>query len=351
MASLKKIFKYFLPSEKNKDYLLQRKTEYTFVFLSLLTPYILATIALKLITVGVETKELFFNLFFIVLLPVIFLLLKKGKINLTINLMILLGNLKAFELMLRLNDIQFFVHMFLVLIAAGAVHTRKYQLITVYVFAILLFGGKIFINLGYLSHGYITINVMHQIYQAVYTGIIFILSLNFITKIIYREITLSCELEKQANTDSLTGAYNRRKFSESTAGIPECNKKAFCMIDIDHFKEINDKWGHETGDRVLSELSRMIKEALRTGDIFYRWGGEEFLIIIYCTDISEARIIVERIRLSIGEKKFLNNTISVTFSAGISMIQENDDFMDPVRRADIALYKAKNQGRNRIVAE
>lgn len=123
------------------------------------------------------------------------------------------------------------------------------------------------------------------------------------------------------------------------------------MIDIDHFKEINDRWGHETGDRVLSELSRMIKDALRTGDIFYRWGGEEFLIIIYCTDISEAEAIVERIRLSIAEKKFLNNTISVTFSAGISMIQENDDFMDPVRRADISLYKAKNHGRNRIVAE
>jgi len=351
VASLKKIFKYFLPSEKNKNYLLQRKTEYTFVFLSLLTPYILATIALKLITVGIETKELYFNLFFITLLPMIFLLLKKGKINLTINLMILLGNIKAFELMLRLNDIQFFVHMFLVLVAAGAVHTRKYQLITVYISAILLFGGKIFINLGYLSHGYITPDVMHQIYQAVYTGIIFILSVNFITKIIYREITLSCELEKQANTDSLTGAYNRRKFSESNAGLPECSGKAFCMIDIDHFKEINDRWGHETGDRVLSELSRMIKEALRTGDIFYRWGGEEFLIIIYCTDISEARIIVERIRLSIAEKRFLNNAISVTFSAGISMIQENDDFMDPVRRADIALYKAKNQGRNRTVAE
>lgn len=351
MASLRKLYKYFLPSEKNKDYLLQRKAEYTFVFLSLLTPYILATIALKMITTGIETRELYFNLFFVSLLPVNFLLLKKGKTDLTINMMILLGIFKAFELMLRLNDIQFFVHMFLVLIAAGAVHTKKYQLVTVYAATVLLFGGKIYINLVYLSQGYITIDVIHQIFQSAYTGIIFIISVNFITKIIYREITLSCELEKQANTDSLTGAYNRRKFSESNTGISESNGKAFCMIDIDHFKEINDKWGHETGDRVLSELSRMIKEALRTGDIFYRWGGEEFLIIINCTDISEARIIVERIRLSIAEKKFLNNSISVTFSAGISMIQENDDFMDPVRRADIALYKAKNQGRNRIVTE
>ncbi len=345
-GNLKKYFKHLLPALQTDNYYFRRKTEYTLLFLLILTPYIIISVILKTITLGTGNIEFIINLAFVALIALNLAVFKKGHVTASINFLTILGILKALELMITVNNTLFFVHIFLVTITGAAVHTKKYQLYSIYASSALLFAGNIIINHYYFTAGKISYFVLSQVYHSVYSGLVFILTVHFITKIIENEILLSCELEKQANTDMLTGAYNRRKFSQSSPSDTSDTERAFCMLDIDHFKKVNDNWGHETGDCVLRELCVLIRETLRTCDIFYRWGGEEFLMILSCGSLPEAGAIVERLRINVLRHKFCND-ISITLSAGISMQRENEDFMTPVRRSDIALYNAKKTGRNR----
>ena len=344
---MNKIFNCFLPSLKTENYYLKRKTEYTLIFLALLLPYIIISATIKSLTLGINNIEFLINLFITVSIGFIYLIFRKGYITTAINLITVLGFVKAIELLVNYQNMQFFVHLFLVIIIGAAVHTRKYQLKTIYILTIILFALKTALSIGYQQKGLISADALIQIYHSVVTGVFFILTINYITKIIEREIRLSSDLDSIANTDMLTGAFNRRKFSKALLYKSGNSVNAFCMIDIDYFKSVNDKLGHEAGDHVLRELSFLIRETLREEDLFYRWGGEEFLMIIPCTSITQAEITVDRIRETVMRHKFYNN-ISITLSAGIALQEENDDFMTPVRNADIALYRAKKEGRNRV---
>jgi diguanylate cyclase (GGDEF)-like protein len=119
------------------------------------------------------------------------------------------------------------------------------------------------------------------------------------------------------------------------------------MIDIDHFKSINDKYGHVTGDKVLREISLRLRNSIRSYDVLGRYGGEEFLIVLPDTDFENAKNLAERIRKNIKEKLIAD--LQVTISLGITSIQEKDETInDIINRADEALYKAKNSGRDRV---
>ena len=344
---LKKLLQIFLPENREVNYRLRRKAEYTALFLLLLTPYIIAVVLMLHAKGRLSEKELLINTAIILVLPLAFLFLKKGYTEFTINIAIFLGMGKALELMVAVNKMQLFLHVLLVVITAAAVHVKKYQIYTVYFFSIVFSAGKIILNHIYCSAGLISEYFLLQIYQSAFSGLFVFLAINFITGIIEREITLSCKFENEANTDSLTGAFNRRKFSQLPVAVNSSQTSAFCMIDIDYFKNVNDNWGHETGDTVLRELTSIIKEMLRDEDILYRWGGEEFLLILACVNIEEAVSIVERIRIKVKNHLFADN-ISITFSAGISMHQEGGEFMQTMRKADFALYSAKKSGRNRV---
>ena len=168
---------------------------------------------------------------------------------------------------------------------------------------------------------------------------------------------LEKKLNRQATTDSLTGILNRRAFFDKTgleiARTQRYNKPCSLLIyDLDHFKAINDTYGHHTGDNVLQTLSQKVKGLLREIDIFGRIGGEEFAITLPETNAADALHVAERILKTASELAVPTDkdTIRFTISMGLATLQQQDASPEAfMRRADDALYKAKRSGRNRVV--
>lgn len=165
--------------------------------------------------------------------------------------------------------------------------------------------------------------------------------------------------EKEARTDFLTNLYNRRFINEKLKILYENaikNQKSFSILilDIDHFKRINDNFGHDAGDTVLIEITDIIKRSTRDIDINGRFGGEEFIVVLPNTSSNDASIIAERIKVSIGKNNFnINNrSIKITTSVGGSELRLTDskESIDTLLlRADKSLFQAKKDGRNKIV--
>ncbi len=170
------------------------------------------------------------------------------------------------------------------------------------------------------------------------------------------------EILKNATMDALTGLNNRRQFEvrlkeEYSSANRQNTPLCAIMIDIDFFKKFNDTYGHAIGDTVLRTTANVIKEQLREYDIPSRYGGEEFCILLPQTNIDEAKIVAERLRASVENKKIEIQTnkneqikhISVTISVGLAQLDIKDMADDLYMKADRALYEAKEQGRNRVV--
>ena len=165
------------------------------------------------------------------------------------------------------------------------------------------------------------------------------------------------EIERLAVTDGLTGLFNHRHFQEKLT--QEFNRLerfsepiSLLIIDIDHFKKINDTYGHPVGDAVLKKVSGIIRKTIRNIDIPARYGGEEFAVILLGTDTNGALKMAERLRKSIADARFSSeqNAFNVTVSIGISThAREMRKKEDLVEQADKALYHAKRTGRNRSV--
>ena len=171
-----------------------------------------------------------------------------------------------------------------------------------------------------------------------------------------KNATLYHQALKMAHTDSLTQTHNRAAFNgtiEREMSLATRNGKCLSMIffDIDHFKAINDSYGHDCGDTTLAFSAKWIKESLRSSDIIFRYGGEEFVILLSDTDASGAELLAERIRSSIERHTIAYGmeTVKITASLGVTTLQSEDTIESFVKRADAAMYKAKNSGRNRVV--
>lgn len=159
-------------------------------------------------------------------------------------------------------------------------------------------------------------------------------------------------LERQATTDMLTGIFNRLKFNELLDvelqrsvrhGLP----LSVIMFDIDHFKRINDTFGHHTGDSVLKEVTGTVRDTLRIYDSLARWGGEEFVILLPGNNMENTSLLAERLRDDIARHSYAHG-VSVTCSFGVAEYGGGDNADTLMQRADRALYKAKNSGRNRV---
>jgi diguanylate cyclase (GGDEF)-like protein/PAS domain S-box-containing protein len=165
------------------------------------------------------------------------------------------------------------------------------------------------------------------------------------------------EFKKQANTDSLTELYNRRYFTEHSEREFYRAKRhlrivSLISIDIDHFKNINDCYGHPAGDKVLMSVAKCLLPCIRQEDILARIGGEEFSILLPETALQSAKVVAERIRLNqsnLSIKGQWKGEITLTVSIGVTCIKfEDDTFDDFFRRGDKALYQAKALGRNQV---
>jgi diguanylate cyclase len=161
------------------------------------------------------------------------------------------------------------------------------------------------------------------------------------------------ETRQWLQEDTLTGAQNRRGMDMTlTREIARAkrNKTALsmAMVDIDHFKRINDKYGHDAGDAMLVHLSTVIKSVLREADVLVRYGGEEFLIVLPDSDIRGANYVVDRLRQVIQKSPMIyeGKKIEATFSGGIAQLKSDENGHSLIIRADKALYEAKQAGRN-----
>ncbi len=155
--------------------------------------------------------------------------------------------------------------------------------------------------------------------------------------------------KKLSETDFLTGAYNRTKLFEYLNEVCKYTGEdlySVVMFDIDHFKIVNDTYGHDIGDEVLKTLSKITQRHTRSSDIFARFGGEEFIVVVKM-NLDRAGKFAERLREKIEETKF-NKVSTVTCSFGVSLLQQGDSPESVIKRADIALYESKDTGRNKV---
>jgi two-component system, cell cycle response regulator len=165
----------------------------------------------------------------------------------------------------------------------------------------------------------------------------------------------NAELETVTRTDALTGIYNRRHLEERLHGMLAAARRhrqpaAVLMIDVDHFKRVNDTLGHAGGDAVLRQVAERLHRRVRLEDVVGRWGGEEFLVLSDATDAAAAEVLAGRLLAAVSGTPFAiegADDISVTVSIGCAA--GTDDAEALVRRADDALYEAKSEGRNRVV--
>ena len=163
-------------------------------------------------------------------------------------------------------------------------------------------------------------------------------------------------LEEMATTDKLTGAANRQIFDMLfDQALKYSNRRgvqlSMMMFDIDRFKQVNDTYGHPVGDMILKAIAQVAKSQIRDSDILFRWGGEEFLVILADCDIQQAKKVAEKIRRTIENEKRVTHkgsAVCVTASFCVARSLGEDDKVDLTRRVDEALYAAKKKGRNRV---
>ncbi|WP_394826164.1 GGDEF domain-containing protein [Pendulispora albinea] len=164
--------------------------------------------------------------------------------------------------------------------------------------------------------------------------------------------------ELHAMIDPLTGLFNRRHFESRIREASAYSKRhdqpfAIVMMDLDHFKSINDTYGHETGDHVLTQFAGAVRSVLRGEDVAFRYGGEEFVLLLRACDAQRAADVAERLQKKLRARPYVfrdGSTRTITFSAGIAAALSGEGYghAELVSRADAALYRAKSAGRDRI---
>lgn len=177
-----------------------------------------------------------------------------------------------------------------------------------------------------------------------------------------RVFHLEQDLEFLANIDSLSGAFNRRHFEEAAGEeIVRAQRLnhalSLLMMDADHFKRINDAYGHAVGDATIRAIANASRMVFRSSDLLARMGGEEFAVLLPEADLEAARLAAERLQTALrlvaiptdGAKNLTQNVVTLTLSIGVASLQPDDNLDSLLQRADAALYDAKNQGRNRVV--
>jgi len=194
----------------------------------------------------------------------------------------------------------------------------------------------------------------------------FLAHLGIIASYCIENVVNRSRLMRSGFTDVLTGWHNRRylavRIKEELARAQRDHTSLVClMLDVDHFKQVNDNWGHSAGDAVLRELAQRIETQVRISDIAARYGGEEFVVLLPNTEVESATLLADRVRTAISESPIdlpCGETVSITVSIGIAIARPAEDESDLktigdalIARADVALYAAKSAGRDRVIVE
>lgn len=230
-----------------------------------------------------------------------------------------------------------------------------------------LFGLTVFFIFGYLTYGakiwhseFTFINLI--VSGILFSGSLFVLVVCLLTLTTIKDIQRIYILERENISDPLMGIFNRRylerRLKEEISRSNRYNMSlSLLMLDVDRFKNINDTYGHQVGDRVLKKLAQIILELARETDIVARYGGEEIAIVLPNTPISAAAFMAERCRRHVSKKLTVGSDASggnpvdgITVSIGVSSRRDENTSMDMIiEQADIALYQAKQRGRDQVV--
>jgi len=194
----------------------------------------------------------------------------------------------------------------------------------------------------------------------------FLAHMGIIASFCIENVVNRARLLRSGFTDVLTGWHNRRylavRIGEELARARRDKTRLVClMLDVDHFKKVNDTWGHAAGDVVLQELAQRIESQVRASDVAARYGGEEFVVLLPATDVGAASKLAERIRQEVAAEPIVlpnGETVTITASIGIAEVSPGPDDKDLktlgdslIARADVALYAAKSAGRDQVVVE
>jgi diguanylate cyclase (GGDEF)-like protein len=261
------------------------------------------------------------------------------------------------------NEVQgLFFSMYILILLFGIFRLYTRQLLFVSAFALLTYGADIVLLNIFRSQ---EINLKIECFQWFGLAIVLI-SVSFIggnISSIRRDLSVSRKklqssltvIREMAIHDDLTGFYNRHHLmdlidSENNRSVRTGSVFSLVMMDIDKFKNINDTYGHQTGDQVLRTFAAVIRSILRKTDYCGRYGGEEFLIVLTQTDLQAAKVFAERIRVCVENSFFpdLGPNSRVTISIGLAEYRMQEDIEKTISRADELLYKAKKGGRNRV---
>lgn len=242
-----------------------------------------------------------------------------------------------------------------IITAAALSMSSLYKAYLIFFFSMII--PQILIMIYYGKHQHIALIVF---------SIIYIPATILLSKAIYNSRLSSIEahldlensiekLHRLSMTDALTNTYNRRYFFETSQNLVSTASRghervSLLMLDIDHFKKVNDAYGHQAGDYILINLAKEITKNIRENDTFARIGGEEFIILLNNTSLDGAKVIAEKIRILIERKEFIYNNIpiEITISIGLSELNmKNISIEDLYKQADRQLYIAKESGRNR----
>lgn len=348
---IKRIIRYFTHIYKDQDENIKTKASHTTFMLLLICLSVVIEVIFGAFFTPTTITDLAYDGIALLLFASMLLLVKKGKIILTGNLFVFAGLMKLIEFFSLTHLHQFYLQCFLSLIVCISIYIKKYQLyLTFFPVIILSIGRLIYVHQLTDIDMVLKSNLLYQIDQATIGVLLFIVIAYFYDLIIRSEISNSRQLKLVSETDILTNLYNRQKFDEVIEEFNQSNiQYTLALVDIDFFKRINDNYGHQIGDHVLSELARLFKNHFNEPDIVFRWGGEEFAIISTETSSDHIFDLLDEFRNYVSEHTFYENiTLTVSIGYVISKINSKEPLLI---HADKALYRAKDSGRNCVLQE
>lgn len=303
----------------------------------------------------------------------VFYFIKKSKLERAVNLFLFF---MCFSLVMSFKNHVVANHLFLFflsILAIITIYVKAYQII----FSVVIFSGITIVkllaffksmeysilnaaNLGVIINLYILLFI--TVFAIITTTSYYVEVGKLLKKSLNNNKRLNIEvnklkilnnnLETLASIDDLTGALNRRRFDKIILKEMETSEKnrlpfTLMIFDVDYFKNINDDYGHKEGDLVLLEISTLIKNSLKDKDYFIRWGGDEFILILSENDLNKVKEFAKMIGDGISRLQIIKNK-KITISIGITQYKNGDNIDSILKRADLALYKSKDNGRNQI---
>lgn len=348
MSMLNKYIDWYIKLYIEETYFTKRKAKYMAHLMHYLIFAVLFIISFEMILVDFTPYVAYSGFIAIVFFTFILMLLRNRHLTLSINFMIFAGIIRLFMIYFYPTPYQFYVMSLVNILILAVIHTEKYQFnaMAYSVFLMMVFRIPITWNLIEKS-GLHWRALTQSIYACVFLAI-FILMCNFLVRIINEEISKTVLLQKSAYTDHLTGLKNRRYFWEIIDGS-DMLKSSYSIIlfDIDHFKQINDTFGHDIGDEVLKHLSAIADKTLGDKGQIFRWGGEEFLIFLPRMRKENVDKLCEAIRKNV-QTDIQAEGIRITVSIGVSENGDQLSINQVIANADQAMYAAKCSGRNQI---